>query len=152
MQQTNPAISVAGMAALVGLSRDRFYDLIRSGIFPPPIYRIDTRRPFYSPELQEICLSVRRTGRGFNGALVLFNQTAPSKKLRVWRTRARAAGNRDAGNRDLASKLHYLGLLNVTPELVAAALHECRQGDGDDLDEPELLRKLVRQFAEKSQR
>lgn len=152
MQHTSAAISVTAMAALVGLSRDRFYDLVRSGIFPPPIYRIDTRRPSYPAELREICLSVRRTGQGFNGEIVLFNQTAASKRMGVRRSRGRAACNRDSRNQELAAKLHYLGISNLTPESVAAAVHQCRQGHSDELDEPELLRRLVRHFMEKPRR
>ena len=77
------AISVAEMSRLVGLSRQRFYQLVGSA-FPPPVYDVASRRPFYTRELQEICLDVRRRQCGINGRPVLFharsNIITPTKK------------------------------------------------------------------------
>jgi hypothetical protein len=53
-------VSVAEMARMVGLSRARFYQLVGEGIFPSPLYSVHTRRPFFSEEMQAICLEVRR--------------------------------------------------------------------------------------------
>ena len=46
--QTKAVVSVAEMARMVGLSRARFYQLVNEGVFPPPLYRIDTKRPFFN--------------------------------------------------------------------------------------------------------
>ena len=46
-QQTKSVVSVAEMARMVGLSRQRFYQLLGK-TFPFPLYRIATRRPFYT--------------------------------------------------------------------------------------------------------
>jgi excisionase family DNA binding protein len=67
-------ITISEMAARVGLSRDRFYDLIHAGTFPSPVYGIRNRRPFYSPELQTICLAIRERSIGFDGIAVVFNK------------------------------------------------------------------------------
>ena len=45
-------VSVAGMAKLVGLSRQRFHQLMTEGVFPSPVYDIRTRRPHYTEEMQ----------------------------------------------------------------------------------------------------
>ena len=66
------AISVTEMARMVGLSRQRFYQLVVSGTFPPPVYDVATRRPFYSADLQAVCLEVRKRNCGVNGRPVLF--------------------------------------------------------------------------------
>jgi hypothetical protein len=70
--QTKAVVSVAEMARMCSLSRARFYQLVESGVFPLPLYRIDTKRPFFTQEMQEICLGVRRKNSGVNGRPVLF--------------------------------------------------------------------------------
>lgn len=65
-------ISVSAMAEQVGLSRSMMYIKIEEGIFPPPVYDVETRRPFYTPDLQRQILNTRRTNRGVNGKLCLF--------------------------------------------------------------------------------
>jgi hypothetical protein len=54
--QTKAVVTVAEMAHMCGLSRARFYQLVNEGVFPPPLYRIETRRPFFTQEMQETCL------------------------------------------------------------------------------------------------
>ena len=60
-------ISVAEMARLIGLSRQRFHQLVKEGVFPPPVYDIATRRPHYTEEIQAVCLAVREKNVGING-------------------------------------------------------------------------------------
>jgi hypothetical protein len=72
--------SVTEMARKLGLSRARLYQLMETGVFPPPV-RAGTRRPFYTPDLQHKCLQIHKTGVGFNGQSVLFNKR--------WRRKAR---------------------------------------------------------------
>ena len=67
------ALGVSDMAARRGLSRSRFYVLVRAGVFPEP-RRTAGRRPSYPPDLIERCLEVRRTGVGANGTIVMFNR------------------------------------------------------------------------------
>jgi len=72
MSISKPIISVTDMAKSVGLSRARFYQLIKEGIFPQPIYSVRTRRPFYDKDLQEECIQIRQTGIGHNSEYILF--------------------------------------------------------------------------------
>ena len=65
-------VSVAEMARMVGLSRARFYQLVNDGIFPSPLYSVHTRRPFFSEEMQEVCMDVRKRNCGVNGKPILF--------------------------------------------------------------------------------
>jgi hypothetical protein len=66
------ACSVAQMAAKLGLSRARFYQLQNQGVFPPPVYLLSTQRPFYTNHLEQQCIAIRKTGIGFNGQPVIF--------------------------------------------------------------------------------
>lgn len=65
-------VSVAEMARMVGLSRARFYQLINEGVFPSPVYSVQTRRPFFNEEMQSICMEVRKRNCGVNGKPILF--------------------------------------------------------------------------------
>ena len=70
--RTKAIVNVAEMARMCGLSRARFYQLVKEGVFPPPLYRIDNRRPYYVEAMQEVCLEVRRRNCGINGRPVMF--------------------------------------------------------------------------------
>ena len=65
---------------MCGLSRQRFAQLVKAGVFPPPLYDVATRRPFYSEDMQQVCLEVRRRNFGINGKAVLFyaRRTCPT--------------------------------------------------------------------------
>jgi hypothetical protein len=65
---------VSQMADAVGLTRQRFYQLIADGVFPPPVYDLKTQRPYYSPDQQQQCMGIRQSGIGFNGQMVFFNR------------------------------------------------------------------------------
>jgi hypothetical protein len=69
---TKSAVSVTEMARMVGLSRARFYQLVKAGTFPAPDQEPNTGRPFFSEEKQRICLEVRRRNCGINGRAILF--------------------------------------------------------------------------------
>ncbi len=69
---TKMAVSVTEMARMLGLSRARFYQLVRSGTFPAADHDPLTERPFYGEEAQRRCLEVRRKNCGIDGKPVLF--------------------------------------------------------------------------------
>jgi len=64
--------SVSRQAKKLGLSRPRFYQLQKMGVFPPPVYCIRTKRPMYPQSLQQACMEIRRRGIGYNGLPVIF--------------------------------------------------------------------------------
>jgi len=65
--------SVSELAKKLDLSRARFYQLQKKGVFPVPVYCTRTKRPFYSSALQQKCINIRKTGIGFDGRPVIFN-------------------------------------------------------------------------------
>jgi hypothetical protein len=138
---------MAEMARMVGLSRSRFYQLVGTA-FPHPLYDVATKRPYYTPELQEACLEVRRRNCGIDGKPVLFHrrgrEVSPVRPRRSGRKTAPAADHRD-----LLDGLKSLGLAGVTAAEVEAALKELRLLDSGKKDNGEVLRavflKLKRQ-------
>jgi hypothetical protein len=69
---TKTIVSISEMARMVGLSKTRFYQLIKSGAFPEPERDPETNRPFYGEENQRAILAVRQRNCGINGRPVLF--------------------------------------------------------------------------------
>lgn len=65
-------VSVTEMAKVVGLSRQRFGQLVKEGVFPPPDHDTATGRPFFNAEKQQQCLLVRQRNTGINGRPILF--------------------------------------------------------------------------------
>ena len=82
---TSPKVwmTVSEMAAAVGLCRDRFYDMVRAGTFPSPVYGLRNHRPFYTPELQAICVVIRAQGIGFDRKVVFFNKVRRNEQVEM---------------------------------------------------------------------
>lgn len=69
---TKSAVSVTELSSMIGLSRARVYQLIRTGFLPTPDVDPVTRRPFFGEEAQRLSLEVRLKNRGINQKTLLF--------------------------------------------------------------------------------
>ena len=69
---TKAAVSVTEMARMVGLSRARFYQLVKKGTFPIADQDHATTRPCYLEEKQRQILEARRRNCGVDGKPILF--------------------------------------------------------------------------------
>lgn len=120
------AVTVAEMARMVSLSRARFYQLQKAGVFPPPKLNPSTKRPFFDQELQEVCLNVRRRNCGVSGQVVLFyarrQEITPARS----KPTPKAVPNKQPKN-DLVAALESLGLA-VTLAQVERAVSELFPG------------------------
>ena len=135
------AVSVAEMARMIGLSRARFYQLIGS-TFPPPVYDVASRRPFYTSDLQAKCLDVRHRNCGINGKPVMFYARrmviAPSRP-RLSRKKPISANDQ---HNDLTEGLKSLGLVDVTAAQVGATVKQLYPCGVKDVDGGEVLRSV----------
>ena len=113
LEPKKAAISIKEMAGRCALSRQRFMQLVKVGVFPSPLYDVATRRPFYSEELQAQCLEVRKRNVGINGKVVMFYArrpgTPPTTKAKKPKTEIHS---------DILDGLRALGL-SVTSAQVA---------------------------------
>jgi hypothetical protein len=131
---TKAIVTVSEMAKMVGLSRARFYQLVRGGVFPPPVYR--SGRPVYTAELQEVCLGVRKSHRGINGEPVLFYaKRRPSRPATT-----PAPRNKDVTA--LVESLNALGLATATAAQVEKATKELFPKGTGGLDQGEVLKRV----------
>lgn len=121
------AISVAEMARLVGLSVNHFRSLCKRGVFPKPQYTTTGRpRPYFDIEAQQVCLNVRQSNIGNDGAYVIFYdrkkadtpQTSPIGKKAKPSDRAEG----------LAKAIKQLGLVVTGQQVEDAAVVVFPQG------------------------
>jgi hypothetical protein len=137
--QTKAVVSVAEMARMCGLSRARFYQLVNEGVFPSPLYRIETKRPFFSQEMQETCLEVRRRNCGLNGRPVLFY----ARRLGTPISKAKATPPKNSHKHaDLIEGLRALGLTIVNSTEVEAAIQKCFPSGRSGVDDEIVLRRV----------
>jgi len=139
--ETKAVVTVSAMARMVGLSRARFYQLEKAGIFPPPLYDVTTRRPIYVEEMQRVCLEVRRRNCGVNGKPILFYArrlplTAQPSKPR------KAKVPRNDQHAELIDSLHALGLAGVTAAQVSAVMKELYGAGTAGVAEAEVVRSV----------
>ena len=128
--------SVTEMARKLGFSRARLYQLVKKGVFPPPV-RSGTHRAFYPSDLQEECLRIRKTGIGLHGRPVLFNKR---------RTRRPARRTQQGQHNELVAALRDMGL-KVNAKAVGQAVCDLYPTGLNKSQPPgEVLRDLFRYF------
>ena len=143
-QDLHSVCSVSAMARKLGLSRSRFYQLQQAGVFPPPVYCIRTRRPFYHESLQHICLEIRRSGIGNNGRLVVFYH---KRKKRI---RNQSPPNAGASYAWLTDFLRGRLGMQVTRRQIELGLKSAfPQGLGANPDESVVLQGLLKYFGQR---
>jgi len=134
--------TVTELVKKLGLSRARFYQLLKMGIFPKPVYCIRTRRPIYTLDLQQECIAVRKMGIGHNGQPILFyaqrengpkKHQAPSKQ---W-------------HKELAGALEQMGLKMPCKEIKNALEDMYPDSVPQHIDKGILIRDMVRYFNQK---
>jgi hypothetical protein len=133
------------MAALVGLSRQRFMQLVKVGVFPPPLRDETTGRPYYTDEMQAVCLDVRKRNVGINGKVVMFyarrsTAAAPSRPRTVKPTKPKTVTTDRYA--DIVAGLHGLGLTSATGEQVAQAVAELFPQGTAGVDQGEVIRAV----------
>ena len=133
------AVSVAEMARMVGLSRQRFYQLMGT-TFPYPLYDVKTRRPFYTEEMQQACLEVRRRNCGIDGKPVLFYATGhqPRQQKPVGKRKPPVKKNQYEG---LIDGLTALGLAASEKQVAEAVKQLFPKGVANE-DQAEVLKAV----------
>ena len=143
-QPEKVAISVKEMAQMCGLSRQRFGQLVKAGVFPAPLRDEGSGRPYYPPELQQVCLEVRRKNCGVNGRIVLFYSVSTPAAPKATRPRPAAKPKAPVLDRhaDLLDGLHGLGLTTATGGQVGEALAHLYPGGTASVDPGQVLRAV----------
>ena len=146
------AVTVAEMARNLGLSRARFYELMKTEVFPTPSRNPKTKRPYFDRQQQELCLLIRKTNRGANGRTVLFygrrlNGGSPTERRPTRKSKAMPKRSQDEPTIEaLRRGLSQLGLPEVAPSEIRAAVTKQYPDGVGDVDESEVLLSVFRQL------
>lgn len=139
---TKMAMSVSEMARAVGLSRARFYQLIRRGTFPAPDQEPVTGRPYYSEDKQRICLEVRRRNCGIDGKPILFyarRQDFGSGKSKSQKRKLEPKGKDVTA---LLDGLNALGLTTATAAQIEEVTKQLYPNGREGIDQGEVLKAV----------
>lgn len=139
--ETKSIVTVAEMARMLGLSRQRFYQLIGTA-FPHPLYHVATRRPFYTEEQQQVCLNVRKRNCGIDGKPVMFyasRLTTSARTAKPVKPKLEAKGKDVAA---LVDGLNSLGLTTATAAQVERTTRELFPQGTTGIDQGEVLRAV----------
>jgi hypothetical protein len=135
-------VSVSEMARMVGLSRQRFHQLVQAGVFPQPQRDEASGRPYYDEPTQQQCVEVRRRNCGVNGQVVLFYTrrfpATPSKPKE-------AKPKLEPKGKDvpaLVDGLNALGLTTATAAQVQRITEELYPEGTAGIDQGEVLRAV----------
>jgi hypothetical protein len=131
-------VTVSEMAELCQLSRSRFYDLLKAGVFPKPILHPSSKRPMFDRKLQEACLEIRQTGIGLNGP-ILFNRK-PKKGGRP-KAQRKAVESQQEDHGDLLDALKGLGL-TTTVQAVNEAVAALYPSGLAGVDQGDVIRRV----------
>ncbi len=108
--------------------------------FPEPLID-DKKRPYYSEELQAVCLEVRRRNCGIDCKPILFYArrlgTSPAKPRKV-----KAPATTNPQHTDLLEGVRSLGLASVTAADMAKAMKEIFPSGVENKDDGEILRAV----------
>ena len=107
---TKAVVSVTEMARMVGLSRARFYQLVKRGTFPAADQDQLTKRPCYFEATQRLILEARRRNCGVDGKPILFY----SRRRDLGQTKAPPRPTKQPKNNPFADLIDGLGQLGVT--------------------------------------
>ena len=140
--ESRSIVNVSQMARMVGLSRQRFWQLACEGVFLMPVYDIRTKRPFYDEQMQETNLRVRQTNFGLNNRPILFYARHPSESRTTEPKPKRSTVARPAPKHEsLIEGLKQLGMASVTTAQVDSAVTALYPA-GQPTDEGEVLRTI----------
>lgn len=140
---TKSGVSISEMARMVSLSRQRFHQLMKAGVFPPPLRDEATDRPYYDGPGQQACLEVRRRNCGVNGKVVLFYaRRQPPTTTPAPRPSKPRPSQTEQFPPDILDGVRALGLVQATAAQVATALKESFPGGTAGVDVGEVIRAV----------
>jgi hypothetical protein len=139
--------SITNMANKLRLSRIRFYQLRKEGVFPEPVPVGCPERLLYPLELQQKCIEIRKTGIGLNGEPIIFNtpRTKKPKKSKRFKKSKNQPGGRYEELIDILRRwkwdVTYIDVKNAVNILYP-------EGLAQHTDEGLVLRDLIDYFKE----
>ena len=136
-------LSCAAVARRLGLSRQRFWQLRRDGVFPEPQIDAETGRSYYSEEQLELCLDLRKRNVGMNGKIVLFYSARSTSSVpKPKATKSKSNHKTASRHAEIIDALRGLGLTTVNDAQVDEAIATVFPGGTNGIDQSEMIRGI----------
>ncbi len=137
---TKSAVSVTEMARMVGLSRARFYQLVKRGTFPIADQDSLTKRPCYLEEKQRLILDARHRNCGVDGKPILFY----SRRRDLGQSKSQSVKKTGVVNKKYTELIDGLGQLGViaTVAQLEPIVKEIYPKGTDGVDPGEVIRAV----------
>ena len=139
-------ISINQLCAFLDISRSRYYQLLDEGILLPPIYSLETKRPYYTRQMAQSNIDVKKNNVGINGKICIFYRSRSriiSSPARKQTTKKEKKENVVASHiEDICEGLISLGIETISPSQVKDVMHKCFPGGTDNVDEGDVLRQV----------
>jgi hypothetical protein len=133
-------VSINQLCSLMSISRSRYYQILSEGLIHPPVYT-DSNRPYFTRELALMNLAVKKNNIGVNGKICIFYNCAPSTSSPKNNTVKKEVKKKTTDKyTDLIEGLSCLGLDEIKPSQVEAALKKCFPNGVDSVEDGEILR------------
>lgn len=141
-------VSINQLCKLMGVSRSRFYQLLNDKFLLPPIYSLDSKRPFYTRDMAEKNLSVIKNNMGLNGNVCLFyhtnRRTGSAMKPTKSKVQKKKTFSESQHHQDLIEGLSCLGLNDIKISQIDAVLKQIYPKGVQNTDEGEVLKAVYR--------
>ena len=141
-------LSIAQMAQALNLSRSRFYQLISEGVFLPPVYSVENKRPFYPQQIAQRNMEARKRNVGINGRVTIFYSQRnrdiiprPRRKTKINKSKKQSNNQKHA---EITEGLLALGLDGIADVQIESALLCCFPDGAENLDQGEILKAVFR--------
>ncbi len=128
---TKSAVSVTEMARMVGLSRARFYQLVKRGTFPIADQDQLTSRPCYLEEKQRMILEARRRNCGIDGKPILFYSRRADAGIKRPSPKRAKPSNLNSKYTELIDGLAALNVTVTVAQIESLMAAEFPNGIGD---------------------
>ena len=134
-------LSCAEVARRLGLSRQRFWQLRKDGVFPQPQQDEGTGRPYYTEEQLELCLDLRKRNVGMNGQVVLFYLPRPTASVPI-PTPKKKAKSKSSKHASTIRALAAFGLTGATDVQIDEAIAAVFPNGVGGVERGELVRAI----------
>ena len=135
-------LSCAAVARQLGLSRQRFWQLRKEGVFPQPQHDEESGRPFYTAEQLELCLDLRKRNVGLNGKVVLFYSARSTMQVPNAAKKKRKSKSKSNRHQTIIDSLKSLGMPGVTDDQIGSAIQKVFPIANEEVDQGELVRAI----------
>ena len=141
-QSLRTFLSCSAVARKLGLSRQRFWQLRKDGVFPQPQIDKETARQFYTDDQLELCVDLRRRNVGLNGKVVLFYSARSTPSVPKPSNKKRKKKQTSGRHQSIIEALRNFGLSGVNEDQIDEAIGKMFPSGTEGAEQGEVVRQV----------